>query len=82
MQLPIIHSKGTPRADLYRDYHAAARALKGFKQQWATIEFNARDYRCGSTDVFNDAADERSQISWKIRDISRYLNALVEHLDL
>ena len=44
MILPTIHSGGTSRAALIRDYDAAARAFKDFVDVWEAIEFNGRDY--------------------------------------
>lgn len=78
--LPTIHSNGTSRVTLQRDYDAAAEALETFAQAWTAIEFNARDYYPQGESAWTNARQLREEHSANLRQIHKYLETIREHL--
>ena len=79
MILPTIHSGGTSRAALIRDYDAAARAFKDFVDAWQAIEFYARDYPHGSR-AWHLAIVERYKHTQALDELCDYLTEIRTHL--
>jgi len=80
MTLPTIHRNGTSAKDLQAGYDAAADALEAFKQALSNIEFNSRDYYVQNKQAWNQAVEERQEISAKVEAVSAYLQEIREHL--
>lgn len=80
LQLPMVHMNGTGIKDLRGGYDEAAGALSDFIDAYGRIEFNARDYYPMGPDAWGKAADARSAINLKLREIREYLDAHREHL--
>jgi len=80
MTLPTIHRNGTSAKDLQAGYDAAADALDAFKQALSNIEFNSRDYYVQNEQAWNQAVEERQEISAKVEAVSAYLQEIREHL--
>jgi len=80
MTLPSIHCNGTSAKDLQAGYDAAADALEAFKQALSNIEFNSRDYYVQNKQAWNQAVEERQEISAKVEAVSAYLQEIREHL--
>lgn len=78
--LPIIHMNGTSRKMLQEDYDKADDALDNFTKAFGSIEFNARDYYPGGPGCWEEALEQREEISRKIQDIQSYINAIRTHL--
>lgn len=78
--LPTIHRNGTGREGLQRDYQAAYKALLAFRDAFATIEFNARDYYPQGSQAFYQARDERHLELERIRRLMVYLETHLAHL--
>ena len=80
MILPTIHSGGTSRAALIRDYDAAARAFKDFVDAWQAIDFNGRDYYRQGPGAWDTAADERYEHTQSLDKLCDYLTEIRTHL--
>ena len=80
MILPTIHSGGTSRALLIRDYDRAARAFKEFVDAWETIEFNGRDYYRQGPGAWDTAVEERYKHTQALDELCDYLTEIRTHL--
>jgi len=80
MILPTIHSCGTSRAALIRDYDTAAKAFKGFVDAWERIEFNGRDYYRQGPGAWDTAVDERDKHTQALDELCDYLTEIRTHL--
>lgn len=80
MILPTIHSGGTSRAALIRDYDAAARAFKDFVDAWQAIDFNGRDYYVQGSPAWHLAVEERYQHTQDLDKLCDYLTEIRTHL--
>jgi len=80
MILPTIHSGGTLRAALIRDYDAAARAFKDFVDAWQAIDFNGRDYYRQGPGAWDTAVDERYKHTQALDELCDYLTEIRTHL--
>jgi hypothetical protein len=80
MILPTIHSGGTSRAALIRDYDAAAKAFKDFIDAWEAIEFNGRDYYVQGSPAWHVAVQERYKHTQALDELCDYLTEIRTHL--
>ena len=80
MILPTIHSGGTSRAALIRDYDAAARAFKDFVDAWEAIDFNGRDYYVQGSPAWHLAVKERYKHTQSLDGLCDYLTEIRTHL--
>ena len=80
MILPTIHSGGTSRDALIRDYDAAARAFKDFVDAWQAIDFNGRDYYRQGPGAWDTAVDERYEHTQALDKLCDYLTEIRTHL--
>lgn len=71
--MPTVHLGGTSHKKLTQDYEDAYYAIKTFAKAFGHIEFNARDYYVQGPDAWNDAADARTDMNEKIRDLVKYI---------
>lgn len=78
--MPTVHLGGTSHKQLTQNYEDAYYALKTFIKAFGHIEFNARDYYPQGPDAWNDAADARTDMNVKIRDLVKYVEDHLDHL--
>lgn len=80
LTLPSIHLNGTSRKMLREDYSKAYHALEEFRDAFASIEFNARDYYVQGPDAFSRARAERDAQLLHIGELMTYLEAHLMHI--
>lgn len=80
MKLPTIHSNGSGKNALLRDYMNARSKLRDALREFEAIEFNARDYYPQGPDAFTVARANRDEIASKLIDSIEYLDAHIEHI--
>jgi hypothetical protein len=78
--LPTIHLNGTGRDTLLRDYSEAYTQLIKFRDAFARIEFNARDFYVQGSDAFPRARSARDELRLRIGQLMEYLEAHLAHL--
>lgn len=78
--LPTLHLNGTGREALQRDYQAAYKALVAFRDAFAAIEFNARDYYPQGNQTYSQARLERDLEIERIGQLMMYLEMHLAHL--
>lgn len=78
--LPTLHLNGTGREGLQRDYQAAYKALVAFRDAFAAIEFNARDYYPQGNQAYYQARSERDLEMERIGRLMLYLETHLAHL--
>jgi len=78
--MPTVHLNGTSHKMLSRGYDDAHYALKTFAKAFGFVEFNARDYYVQGPEAWPAAVDARMEINQKIKEISQYLEAHMDHL--
>lgn len=78
--LPSVHLNGTSRQMLASGYHEAYRKLIEFREAFASIEFNARDYYVQGPAAFSHASAEREIQRELIGKLMAYLEAHLLHL--
>lgn len=71
--LPTVHLNGTGRETLAHGYHEAYRALIKFKEAFASIEFNARDYYVQGPGSWDRAVEQRDEQRQNIGELMQYL---------
>lgn len=71
--LPIIHRNGSSAESLSEDYLKAKRALRTFREAFANIEFNARDYYVHEG-LWQQALKKRVEMFSHIEALSEYIN--------
>lgn len=79
--LPSIHLNGTSREMLRSGYLDAYHKLLEFRESFAQIEFNARDYYVQGPAAFSQARTERDRELQRLGDLMTYLEAHLSHLN-
>lgn len=79
--LPTVHLNGTSRKMLSIDYGNAYEKLIEFREAFASIEFNARDYYVQGPSAFSQARTERDREFQRIGDLMSYLEAHLLHIN-
>lgn len=80
LTLPSIHLNGTSRQMLASGYHEAYRKLIEFRDAFASIEFNARDYYVQGPEAFSQARADRDTQFHRIGELMNYLEAHLLHI--
>lgn len=80
LTLPSIHLNGSSREMLASGYHDAYRKLIEFRNAFAAIEFNARDYYVQGPTAFSQARTQRDCEHQRIGQLMTYLEAHLIHL--
>jgi hypothetical protein len=80
MRLPSIHSNGTGRDSLIKQYDELSKAFNTFVKKWEEIDFHARDYYIQGQEAWMEAFSERRDQSENLMSVSRYINEIREHL--
>lgn len=80
LTLPSIHLNGTGRATLAAEYGHAYRKLIEFRDAFAAITCNARDYYPQGSDAYTQARHSRECESARIRQLMEYLESHLIHL--
>lgn len=76
--LPVIHLNGTSKKMLVSDYQAALEQLRSFREEFASIEFHARDYYViDDCLAYGEAQQTRTKVFELIEEINSYL---MDHL--
>lgn len=78
--LPTVHLNGTSREMLLDGYTEAYRKLIEFREAFARIECNARDYYVQGPDAYPRARNLRDAQFQHIVDLMRYLESHLLHL--
>lgn len=77
---PSIHLNGTGRKTLSEGYGNAYRKLIEFREAFANIEHNGRDYYPQGSDAYSRSRKERDAQLDHIAQLMRYLEAHLIHL--
>lgn len=80
LTLPSVHLNGTSREMLLDGYTEAYRKLIEFREAFARIECNARDYYVQGPDAYLRARNLREAQLQRIAELMRYLEAHLLHL--
>lgn len=78
--LPTVHLNGTSREMLRTDYRNAYEKLHEFREAFASIEFNARDYYVQGPAAYSQARTERDREFQRIDALMSYLEAHLSHI--
>ena len=78
--LPTIHLNGTSASMLLEGYTEAMLAISAAERAIQNIEFNARDYYPSGPEAWTKAVNERRDQLQKLKDVSAYQSAHVEHV--
>jgi hypothetical protein len=80
MRLPTIHSNGTGRDSLIKQYDELSSAFNNFAKKWEEIDFHARDYYVQGQEAWIEACAERKDKAEYLMSVGRYINEIREHL--
>ena len=80
MRLPSIHSNGTGKDSLIKQYDELSKAFNNFAKKWEEIDFNARDYYVQGQEAWVEACAERRDKAEYLMSVGRYINEIREHL--
>ena len=79
--LPVCHLNGTGRDTLQREYRAAHRALRAFRDAFAQTTCNGRDYYPIGDQAYYQARATRDVALDLITELETYLEAHLDHID-
>ena len=79
--LPTIHSNGTSRKTLTKEYGEALDAFDSAISKIRNIQFHSRDYYVKSDTAFEEAKAEREEIFRQLNYIREYLFNHYTHLE-
>lgn len=77
---PTVHLNGTGRKTLSEGYGNAYRKLIEFREAFASIEHNGRDYYPQGPDAYSRSRKERDDQFERISRLMQYLEAHLIHL--